>query len=165
MAEHKILLLNHSWLAPELKALGQEVVSVGLENPGCDLNLSHAETPFPEILANLPVGFIPDRIVYYDDSGIPWIPGLEDSRIPKIFYSVDTFHHEQWHRHFAQMFDAVLIAQRDYRGSFQDAGLQTYWFPLWATRTLEPQPAKSIVAAFVGTLDAGLNAPRVKFFL
>ncbi|MFN8388685.1 MAG: glycosyltransferase [Bdellovibrionota bacterium] len=159
-----ILMFNQSWLAPELAALGHRVVTVGRNTPHLDFNFQDAEVAAADIIRHLPDGFSPDRIVYHDDSGTPWVVDLESLDIPKIFYSIDTHHHHQWHVLYAAIFERVLVAQSSYLSAFGNNSGAVFWFPPWAPITLEPAPRKTIEVCFRGTFDQALNPHRIEFF-
>lgn len=159
-----ILLLNHTWFTPELRALGHRVVSAGWAHPHFDLPFSRL-TPLEQILAAVPEDVRIDRVVYFDDSHALSVVGLERSPIPSVFYSVDSHHHSAWHSHVAEMFDLTLVAQRDHLSRVA-AGAEEHvrWLPLWATIPLEPAATRDIGASFRGTLDPRLHPQRAEFF-
>ncbi len=112
--------------------------------------------------------FEPDLLIYFDNSSLPAISDLENLPIPKIFFSVDTFHHLSWHGDFAKFFNLTLIAQKDYvdairsiRGGAPDS---VDWFPLWSTEDLQPEEIKTCDVSFRGTLDKNLHPARHEFF-
>lgn len=109
-------------------------------------------------------GFTPDVIVWLDNSAPLLLTGLEDCRIPIIFYSVDTQHHYELHSCLALAFDYVLIAQRDYMVHFAECETPMEWFPLWAPRYVEASDDKRLGLTFVGNLNVKLNPARVQFF-
>lgn len=117
-----------------------------------------------DILKNLG-NFSPDVLVFLDDS-MPALlyEGLNTCSIPKVFYSVDTHHHNQVHALIAPLFDHILVAQKDYIPTFAESGTPTTWFPLWASRYVEASSEKKFGATFVGNMDAKLNPRRVAFF-
>jgi hypothetical protein len=159
----KILLLNQSWLAEELRALGHEVVTCG-HIPTLQVHIPKRVIPIQEVLTSLG-GFSPDVLVFLDDS-MPALlmSGLDTCDIPSVFFSVDTHQHLEAHRSIAPLFDHILVAQRDYIPHLLQTGTPVSWFPLWAPRDIEPSTEKHYPAAFVGTLDTALNPRRVAFF-
>lgn len=160
----KILLLNHDWLAQELRDLGHEVVTAGFNTPHLNVKVPAPELAFDEILKMLP--FRPDRIVCWDDSALQWFVGIEHVQIPTAFYSVDVHHHHQWHPQFGAMFDVVLVAQKDFVPIFAPLQVEAKWFSLWAMRTPEASPTavRPLGATFVGTLDPRIHPKRNEFF-
>lgn len=159
-----ILLINQDWLAAELRAMGHKVVWAGCCRGDCDVRFEEPFVRAEELVASLPEGFIPDRIVYYDDSAIPWLVGVDHLQIPSLFYSVDTHHHYPWHPHFARLFDEVLVAQRNYLANFKNSKETVRWFPLWALRGRVANAPRTIDASFRGNLDPVLHPQRAQFF-
>ena len=158
-----ILILNQDWLAAELREMGHFVLSAGLAR---HLD-AVVETPLMHIdrliEAHMPQQR-PDVILVHDNSAPIMFQGLDETRIPTVFYSVDTHHHAALHRYLANVFDYTLIAQKDYAAAFEAAGHHPEWMPLWASRHIDPSAEKRYSAVFVGTLNAKLNPDRVRFF-
>ena len=159
-----ILMFNQSWFAPELRSKGHTVLTAGFQSPHLDLNFEANEIDIAQVIEALPPGFVPERIVFHDNSGIPWLIGIEQFDVPKIFYSVDTHHHYQWHGLYGALFDHVLVAQLQYLESFPHNQGRVSWFPPWAPIYLEPASEKTIDVCFRGTFDPALNPNRVTFF-
>jgi len=159
-----ILVLNQLWLVEELRQMGHRVVTAGWQNNGYDVQFKVPQISVEELEALLPRGFVPDRIVYMDDSAPIGVHGLERLSIPSVYYSVDAHHHSYWHRYFGATFDLVLVAQKDYIPEFQKYNSNVKWFPLWASRIVAPQAEKSIGACFRGNLNPKWHPHRVSFF-
>lgn len=159
----RILLINQTWFAPELRRMGHEVLSCGT-SPHLDHVFSAATTHIDHLLESLPNGFYPDRIVWHDNSCPLTVLGLEDCSIPSVMYSVDTHHHYQLHSYIAGSFDHILVAQKDFMEYFKLRGTPYSWFPLWASEPVAPSAEKKYGAVFVGTLNPELNPERVDFF-
>ncbi|MFN4896209.1 MAG: glycosyltransferase [Pseudomonadota bacterium] len=159
----RILLINQNWFAPELRSMGHEVLTCGLQ-PHLEYRLPKALISIDELLTELPNGFAPDRIVWLDNSGPSAVLGLEDCDIPCTMYSVDTHHHYVRHSAIATGFDHVCIAQKDLIPYFNDSETPTSWLPLWASEYVEASDSKRYGAVFVGTLNRQLNPARVAFF-
>lgn len=157
-----ILLLNQDWLAGELRALGHSIISAGLQTPHLDVSIEDGPIAIGDLLRRL--DFMPERIVYYDDSGLSWITGLEDCSIPKLFYSIDSHHHKQWHAPFGGLFDAVLTAHRDHLDDFLACNPASHWAPVWATLLPVPHEPKTIDACFRGSMDPRIHPERAQFF-
>jgi hypothetical protein len=68
------------------------------------------------------------------------------------------------HTYMAEIFDHVLVAQKDYVNVFDGCGTPATWLPLWAPRYVEASDEKKWPVSFVGNLNAKLNPRRVKFF-
>ncbi|MBX7144242.1 MAG: glycosyltransferase [Oligoflexia bacterium] len=159
----KILVFNQDWFISDLRQAGHEVISCG-NSDHLDFRLQNPLIHINEVLAGLPNGFRPDRILWLDNSSPVMITGLEDCDIPALFYSVDTHHHVGFHKYLGHLFDYALVAQRDYIQSFRDVGVEPEWMPLWASRLPDASLEKKHGAVFVGTLNPKLNPERVAFF-
>ncbi len=159
-----ILVFNQKWFVEELRALGHRVVTVGGTDWDCDIVAKKVPISLPEILKNLPRGFYPDRLIYFDDSRPFHSTGFEEVEFPTLFYSVDSHHHVWWHKHLAKVFDKTLVAQRRYVADFENFGCDVSWFPVWATKIFEPANVKTIPISFRGTLDEKLHPDRKAFF-
>lgn len=158
-----ILILNQTWFSEELRAMGHSVMTCGTSYH-LEHQLTGALHHIDGVLASLPGGFKPDRIVWLDNSAPVTIMGLEDCDIPVLFYSVDTHHHYDLHSHLAECFDHVLIAQKDFMEHFENSQTPQSWMPLWAPEYVEKSSDKKFGATFVGTMNRSLNPDRVDFF-
>lgn len=159
-----VVMLNQDWLAAELRASGHQVVTAGLGKDRLDVNFGAPEVSAQKLFESLPPGFTPDCLLWWDDSALPWLTGIENINLPTVFFSVDAHHHHEWHNHFGSMFDLVLVAQKDYLPKFRAQNPHCAWFPLWATREPETSAPRDINASFVGTLDARIHPKRTAFF-
>jgi hypothetical protein len=163
--QYKILLLGQDWLQTELQAQGHEVVSASITNRRCNVFITLPGLSFVDLLSLLPRGFIPDRIIYWDDSTVPWVTGLEETNIPKLFFAVDTHQHHHWHPQFSAVFDKTLVAHKDFLPLFSSYSTDALWMPLWATvQALPPAITRDLDVVFVGTVDPVLHPERAKFF-
>jgi hypothetical protein len=158
-----ILLINQNWFAEEFKILGHRVISYG-HFEWLDYQETKPILRWDEILQRLPHDFSPDLVFFYDDSAAINILGLEQIKIPTIFYSVDTHHHQNFHTQLGLFFTHTFVAQKDYLQEFSKIGIPAKWLPLWASRNLSPDENKDFEAVFVGTLNSALNPERVQFF-
>jgi hypothetical protein len=61
----RILLINQNWFAPELRALGHDVLTCGMR-PHLEYQIRQAIIRIDDLLTQLPGGFTPDRIVWLD---------------------------------------------------------------------------------------------------
>ena len=159
----KILIFNQDWFAPELREFGHEVITCGSE-PHLEHQIPLGANHLDSVIGGLN-GFVPDVILWHDNSLPTFLmTGLETSPIPLVLFSVDTFHHYPMHTFMAEIFDHVLVAQRDYVKAFDGCGTPATWLPLWAPRLVEVQSEKKWAVSFVGNLNAKLNPRRVAFF-
>lgn len=159
----RILLINQTWFANDLRQMEHQVLSVGVA-PHLDVQLSNPIIHIDTLLQSLPNGFYPERIVWLDNSAPMTVLGIEDCGIPTLFYSVDTHHHAGNHALLTHAFDHTLVAQKDYLPQFPTESSRITWFPLWASEYIRAQTEKKYQATFVGTLNPALNSARVKFF-
>ena len=164
----RILLLNQNWFVGELRALGHDVICAGWAHDGFDVKFERL-IEIEDLLSRLPNGFVPNRIVYLDDSHSVSIRGIERLAIPSLFYSIDIHHHWRWHSWFASLFDEIAVAQRDYTQRFCQTNPSLseesiHWLPLWAPVYVNPQAEKSLDVCFRGTLDRELHPVRAAFF-
>ncbi|RMG44285.1 MAG: glycosyltransferase family 1 protein [Candidatus Dadabacteria bacterium] len=158
-----ILIINQCWFVNQLRDAGHTVTTCALTgDPDILLDgpVIHIETIIKEHLG----GRRPERILVLDNSAPLIVTGLEDARIPAVFYAVDTHHHLELHKYLYNVFDKTFIAQRDYLDDFIKDGMHPEWMPLWASRYVEASNDKKYGAVFVGNLDKKLNPDRVEFF-
>lgn len=158
----QILLLNQNWLSDEFRLLGFSVVSAGFGTTHLNHSVNSGPLKLSELLER--INQSPDFIVYFDDSGLPWLTELEECPIPKLFYSIDSHHHCAWHTPFGGLFDGVLTAHKDHLEQFLFYNENSRWMPLWATVCPEPSPAKDIQVCFRGSMDPQIHPERAAFF-
>lgn len=161
-----IVLLNQNWLRAELQERGHTVISAGWMSHLYDITIPWGSTA-EDCIKSVRNYFEPDIFVYYDNSSLPTILDIENLQYPKVFISVDTFHHLSWHSDFSNFFNITLVAQKEYvqklceaRSDFENV----YWFPLWVNQSWEPDPVKTFEVSFRGTLDKNLHPERYAFF-
>lgn len=160
-----ILLLNHVWLARELRERGHRVVTAAWNNPGFDVNYDRSLIEFDDLLRRMPAGFVPDRVVYLDNSRTFNLLDFSQNSIPSLFYSVDAHHHYSWHPFISAMFDKTVVAQADYLPYFVKYDQDASFFPLWATEFVEPGSGpRDIPVCFRGNLDPTNHPLRAEFF-
>jgi hypothetical protein len=159
----RVLLLNQDWWAAELRELGHEVMSCG-DFPHLDAKPIIPYAHINTLIEHLPNKFVPDVIIWLDNSTPLFLQGLEDCDIPIVLYSVDTHHHYVLHSHLAECVDHVFVAQKDYLSCFANCTTPASWLPLWASRNMQASAEKKYAATFVGTLNPRLNPERVAFF-
>lgn len=159
-----ILMFNQSWFQKELEARGHKVFSLSLSSPGCNVLLPSGGIHISELHQFLPKDFNANRLIYWDDSTIAWLGGLEELQLPKLFYSVDVHHHNRWHSHFSAIFDKVFVAQKDFISGFLPYSPEASWLPLWAHAEALPEMERDLGAVFVGTIDDRVHPKRREFF-
>ena len=159
-----ILVFNQDWFVPEFRAAGHKVYSCGIFKH-LDVPLATPLHHIGSILKMIPEPFEPDLIIVYDNSAPVTIIGIEEQPCRTLFYGVDTHHHTELHWFLSNAFDHTLVAHKDYIPTFTENGFSTPdWFPVWASRWVEPRQEKEHKAVFVGTLKPHLNRDRVEFF-
>lgn len=158
-----ILLVNQPWFASELKNLGHTVVSCGMEG-NLDVIFEGVPIGFEHMLSMLPSGFLPDVIVWNDNSSPFFLVGAEESQIPIVFISIDTHHHSRWHKYLGHLCDKALVGQKDYMLEFEEVGVKPVWYPLWSSRYVEASDKKEYGACFIGSFNPDLNPERIDFF-
>jgi hypothetical protein len=151
-----IALFNQVWFKSELELLGHRVITVGQGSDRFDLRVEQFGTSLEAILSQLP--FNPTHLVFFDDSRAPWVTGLEQIPIPKIFLSIDTHHHSWWHDYYARLFDRTLYSQPGYAPDGES------WFPLWCSAPVQPEGNDRFDVVFRGNLDTALHPRRAQFF-
>lgn len=164
----RILLLNHTWFADELRECGHSVYTAGWAHRGFDIPFSRL-VHIKEILAQIPAPEKLDAVIYFDDSHSVSVRGLETLCVPSVFYSVDVHHHFRWHAWLGALFDYILVAQKRYchvlrsvNPSLPEESVR--WFPLWAPIILEPEANKTVEVCFRGNLDPEFQPERAHFF-
>ncbi len=158
-----ILLLNQDWFRRTFEAHGHKVKTCGI-GLHLDVVLDQPLIHIDSLLSHQLTGFNPDVILVLDNSAPITVEGLEETKIPTVFYSVDVQHHHYFHKYLFHVFDHTLVAQKDYISHFTPLGGNPEWMPLWAPRYVEASLEKQYQAVFVGNMDPALNPDRVKFF-
>lgn len=139
-----------------------DVLAWGLD-PTCDFHPERAVTPLDAVLAALPAGWTPDRIVLGDDRRLLRVTGLEHAPCPTALVSLDP-RAAAWHAPLAAALDVAFVAQRALLPQFTRAGATATWLPPWAPDDApEPAAKKAYGVAFVGTLDAAAKPRRAAF--
>jgi hypothetical protein len=140
-----------------------DVVAWGLD-PACDVHPDRAVTPLADVLAALPAGWRPDRIVIGDDGRLLRVVGLEHAPCPTALVSLDP-RAAGWHAPLAAAVDVAFVAQRAALARFRAAGADAVWLPHWAPDDPpEPAPQKQHAFSFVGSLDPAAKPGRTAFF-
>lgn len=161
-----VLLLNQAWFLEVLRNKGHRVVTAGFNRSDFDLNIVDRVIEGEELLqwAEAYCGAPIDRFIYFDNSSLPLLTGLERVTVPTVFYSIDAHHHHHWQRYFAPLFDLTLLAQPDYTPLFTGEGAVVQWMPLWARALGRHGGERSREVSFRGTMDEKLHPGRRRFF-
>lgn len=110
-------------------------------------------------------GFMPDLFLYLDDGNLPVIIDPYNSPCPAVYYSIDTYCNP-WHVAYANGFDLILVAQKDFLSLFSDENLDAHWFPLFYYDEFDRScldNKRDIDTSFVGTLGHKNNPDRAPF--
>lgn len=170
-----ILQFNKTHFLTQLEDAGHKVIIAGVPEEQSEsrpdawsqrrIDLTYTTgDALQNILEKLPQDFVPDRIVYHDDSYPSLrVTGWEQCLAASLFYSVDAHIHSSWHSIFAGMFDHVLVAQKDYLPHYLSFNAHSEWFPLWAPKLIEPKDDKTIEVCFRGNLNPEQRPERVSF--
>jgi Glycosyl transferases group 1 len=164
----KILTLGGNFPVDGLRAQGHEVMAFasGFASPHA-LNIP---TDFFLKLATLKdriaqaiETFSPDWLLQIDDSSPLVHFAIEEIRIPKAWYAIDTHIHLGWHPHYAALFDLVFCAQKNHLEVMQKYQPRTVWMPTFYTGIPEflLWDERKYDVSFVGTLDAAINPRRL----
>ena len=155
----RILHVGNAHLVEPLRALGHEVIAAFEEYPG----LAAAGVPFDvrALWRRLPAP--PDLLLVADMLGPQALPfGLEDVPAPRLYYAIDVHVNFFWQRHYARLFDLVLVAQKDYVPLFAAAGVPARWLPWGADERVFHERGLRRVhdLVFVGTVDPATRPKR-----
>lgn len=145
----RILFVGNLAVAAQLSALGHEILSLAEVCPALGLG-----EPFD--VRPLWRRYDPELLLVVDPLGPQTLPhGMEDIPGPRVYWAVDVHLNWFWQRHYAQLFDYVLVAQRDYVPLFVAAGVPARWLP-WGVfvddlPSLDQPRTEDLV--FVGAVD------------
>jgi hypothetical protein len=110
----RILHLGNLQTVPALRALGQDVRVASqlcplLGAPGrpIDVRFLHREIA-PDAEAFFMVDTLGRQTLAY---------GIEELPMPRLYWAIDVHLNFFWQRHYAGLFDLVLVAQKDYVAS------------------------------------------------
>jgi len=153
----RILHLGNPQVVPALRALGHDV---RVASQLCPLLVAPGRPVDARVLYR---EFAPDAEAFFmaDTLGRQTLAyGLEDLPIPRVYWAIDVHVNFFWQRHYAALFDLVLVAQKDYVPLFEAEGVPARWLPWGIDPTLfrDPGLARTIDIAFVGVVDA--NRPK-----
>ncbi len=164
----KILCVGGRLLVGALREAGHEVLTLGLSSGSSDrqnipIDFFQPPEAAHKVVEEAVQRFRPDWILQLDDSTPLIHLGLENIKIPKAWYAVDTHLHGPWHGHLAPIFDLVFSAQKNQMSLLSQYHSDVRWLPLYFSGAPEFLPWKERAhdISFVGTLDPTLNPARV----
>ncbi len=149
---------NESIPAP-LRELGHEVVSAFDTWP----EVKRLGRPFDVRLLWEKLEGGADLLLVVDTLGRQTLPyGMEDIPIPRVYWAIDVHLNLFWQKHYGQLFDLVLVAQKDYLPLVEDAGVPAEWLPWGADETVFYDRGLERVnqLCFVGTVDPAMRPKR-----
>jgi hypothetical protein len=155
----RILLVGPSRLAPPLVALGHDVVEAAALLPADRV----PGAPFDVRPLWRSLDPVPELLLVVQDLEAPVLAfGIEDVPAPRLYWAIDVHLNWFWQRWYARLFDAVLVAQKDWVPLFAADGVPAHWLPWGAEDVFLAAPALPRVhdLAFVGTVDAGTRPKR-----
>lgn len=114
------------------------------------------EQDMAALFQRLPRDMWPDLYLWVESINGHFPVNLERVPVPKACYLIDSHLNLQWHVRWAQKFDHVFIAQREYLQAFRDAGNRSvHWLPLGADPAIHRRVSgeKTHDIGFVGSLN------------
>ena len=116
-------------------------------------------TPFePDmaiLLANAPLEQHPDLYLWVESVCGYFPRNLDHLSCPKACYLIDTHLNLTWHLKWAERFDFIFLAQREYLPLFREKGLNAHWLPLACDPEIHANAHTPVHydLAFVGSLS------------
>ncbi|MFH1092222.1 MAG: glycosyltransferase [Pseudomonadota bacterium] len=156
-----LLLLGSNYFQKALLELGHRAFWAA-DDPKADLSYPGGEPSLPKILDSLP--FTPEAVILTDDLGRRVLPsGLEKIEALKVWYAVDSPINYYWHKHYAPLFDLVLVDQKEHAArlsALNPAG--AHWLPVAVDTALYqgPPEKKLYDLAFVGVVNERVRPKR-----
>jgi GT2 family glycosyltransferase len=83
-----------------------------------------------EIISGIDPEQLPDLYLWIESVGGYFPQNLEAVSCPKICYLIDSHHNLLQHLEWANRFDFVFIAQKEYLDEFRKLGMNAHWLPL-----------------------------------
>lgn len=110
-----------------------------------------------EILAGTARENRPDLYLWVESVGGHYPLNLAAITCPKVCYLIDSHLNLPMHLDWAQQFDMVFIAQREYLDEFRKQGTKAYWLPLGCDPEVHCRAGleKSYPIGFVGGVQPG----------
>ena len=102
-----------------------------LKLPFKEQDISTGFTPdMEDILGNMDASSHPDLYLWVESVGGHFPKNIDKFSCPKVCYLIDSHLNLPFHLQWAQNFDRVFIAQREYLDQFRQLGIKAYWLPL-----------------------------------
>src|SRR3989338_757595 len=145
----------------------KEVAEVITCGPSSDRGKKH-DIPCSKNADILPIikNTKPDYFLLFPEANLFLPDNIEKITIPKILLLSDIFLNFNWQKYYAQLFDIVFVAQREYVEKLKEKGVNAYWLP----HACDPKIhrdfhlPRTYDISFVGTLNYWHN-PQRSFYL
>ena len=116
-------------------------------------------TPFtPDmggVIASTPAEQLPDLYLWVESVGGYFPENIGAVKCPTACYFIDTHLNLAWHLKWAENFDYIFLAQREYLHHFADLGMNVHWLPLACDPVIHAPVAAAVMhdISFVGSLS------------
>lgn len=135
-----------------------------LKLPLGDQDISTNATPdMPQILSGTDPKRHPDLYLWVESVGGHFPRNLNALICPKACYLIDSHLNLATHLEWAQQFDHVFIAQREYLPAFREKGCKVHWLPLGCDPDIHTASgsAKEYEIGFVGGVQSGSRREKL----
>jgi|GEM_PF-3377971 len=111
-------------------------------------------------------GFAPAIIVQFETELNYFYRGIEDAKAITVWRSIDNHLFGNWQRFYGQLFDLVLVAQKDYLPAFRASGCHAVWYPLCIDPSVhfDREQERDLDVSFVGNMNPKMQHDRIAFF-
>lgn len=115
------------------------------------------------VLRTTDPGLHPDLYLWIESVGGHYPRNLDRLNCPKVCYLIDSHLNLEMHLAWAQQFDRVFIAQREYLPEFRQKGCQVHWLPLACDPEIHKKwgTGKKSAIGFVGGVREGSRRQRL----
>lgn len=127
-----------------------------LHRPYIDPDIVTGFTPdMGRVIAQSPSEQHPDLYLWVESVGGYFPEQLDALNCPKACWLIDTHLNLSWHLKWAERFDYVFLAQREYLPHFIDRGMNAHWLPLACDPEIHAKVATPVMhdICFVGSLS------------
>lgn len=126
--------------------------------PLYDLNIPTSSTPdMEQLISATDQADYPDLYLWVESVGGHYPLNLQALPCQKACYLVDSHLNLPMHLEWAQQFDHVFIAQKEYLNDFRQRGIKAHWLPLGCDPVIHcrTNDQKSYPVGFVGSIQPG----------
>lgn len=127
-----------------------------LKQPFVDPDITTEFAPdMADVTAGLPSCQKPELYLWIESVGGYFPENLDALDCPKACWLIDTHLNLSWHLAWAERFDYVFVAQREYVDRFRAQGMNAHWLPLACDPEIHAPSgdAKNYALSFVGSLS------------